>query len=45
MVWRMDDRAVAAFARAGALADGMSAETRRRLTQGIDTWLTEGSRA
>jgi adenosine deaminase len=39
--WRLDDLAIAGFARSGALATGMSAGTRTRLLDGVDTWLEE----
>jgi len=38
-VWGLDDETIAGFARAGALATGMSAATRERLLGGIDAWL------
>ena len=38
--WGLADEAIAAFARSGALATGMSAATRDRLLNGIDAWLT-----
>lgn len=38
-VWGLGDEAIAAFARSGALATGMSAGTRERLLNGIDAWL------
>lgn len=41
-VWALDDHDIATFARAGALADGMSGETRQRLMDGVAAWLTEG---
>jgi len=39
-VWRLSDEVIAGFARAGALAAGMSAAMRTRFLRGIDTWLT-----
>jgi len=41
-IWGLDDAAITAFARAGALATGMSAGTRNRLLNGIDAWLATG---
>jgi len=37
--WGLGDEAITAFARAGALATGMSGSTRTRLLNGIDAWL------
>jgi adenosine deaminase len=42
-VWGLDDARLAHFARSGALASGMSAATRRRIEDGVDAWLREGS--
>jgi adenosine deaminase len=42
-VWGLDDEAITGFARAGALATGMSDPTRRRLLAGIDAWLADGA--
>ncbi|MCU1473030.1 adenosine deaminase family protein [Amnibacterium sp.] len=42
-VWQLDDEDLAAFARAGTLATGMSDTTRRRLETGVAAWLAEGS--
>ena len=42
-VWGLDDETIAGFARAGALASGMSTDTRRRIENGVDEWLREGS--
>jgi adenosine deaminase len=41
-VWGLDDESISGFARAGALATGMSASTRTRLLTGIDAWLGAG---
>ena len=41
--WGLDDEALAEFARAGALAKGMSSSTRERLLSGIDAWLIQGN--
>ncbi len=38
-VWGLDDENIAKFARAGALATGMSTATRDRILAGIDMWL------
>ncbi len=43
--WGLDDQALVGFARAGALATGMSAATRARFLNGIDAWLAKGSGA
>jgi adenosine deaminase len=42
-IWGLDDETIAGFARAGALATGMSTATRERLLSGIDGWLSEGA--
>jgi len=39
-VWGSSDAVIAGYARAGALATGMSAAMRTRFLAGIDTWLT-----
>ncbi len=41
-VWGLDDEAVASFARAGAMATGMSPQMRERFLGGIDIWLKAG---
>jgi len=42
-IWGLSDEAIASFARAGALATGMSVSLRERFLSGIDAWLREGS--
>jgi adenosine deaminase len=42
-VWGFDDESITYFARSGALASGMTSETRRRIEDGVDEWLREGS--
>ena len=39
-VWGSSDAVIAGYARAGALATGMSAAMRTRFLAGIETWLT-----
>jgi adenosine deaminase len=41
--WGLSDEAIASFARAGALASGMSETTRRQFHDAIDLWLQKGS--
>jgi adenosine deaminase len=41
--WGLADEEIARFARAGALAAGMSSGTRERLLTGVDAWLTRGN--
>ncbi len=41
--WGLTDEQIASFARAGALATGMSGGTRDRLLAGIDAWLNGGN--
>jgi len=38
-IWGLSDKTITGFARAGALATGMSTATRDRLLSGIDAWL------
>jgi adenosine deaminase len=40
--WGLSDEAITSFARAGALATGMSADTRTRFLHGIDAWMAKG---
>ncbi|HEY0240863.1 MAG TPA: adenosine deaminase [Friedmanniella sp.] len=44
-VWGLDDTALAAVARTGAGASGMSEALRREFTSGVDAWLSEGGGA
>lgn len=39
--WGLPDEAIASFARAGALAAGMTAGTRDRLLNGVEAWLNK----
>jgi adenosine deaminase len=41
--WKLADTQLASFARAGALATGMSSGARERLLQAVDAWLNEGN--
>ena len=41
--WNADDTTLAAFARSGVLAGGMTTETRQRFHDGIDAWLMKGA--